>query len=62
MKRRRYQHGCLYKDHGGWYVRYRERVLQNDGSIKVIRTSKHLGRCTDFSQISEVKQCRTSFM
>jgi hypothetical protein len=35
MKRRRYQHGCLYKDHGAWYVRYRERVLQNDGSIKI---------------------------
>ena len=62
MKRRRYQHGCLYKDHGAWYVRYRERVLQNDGSIKIIRTSKHLGRCTDFLHISEVKRCQASFM
>jgi hypothetical protein len=49
---RRYQCGCLYKDHGAWYVRYREQISHGDGSSKLIRISKHLGWCEDFSDIS----------
>ncbi len=54
----RYQHGYLYRDHGAWFVRYRHK----DGSGSVGYTAKHLGRCQDFVDISEVEQCRTRFM
>src|SRR5689334_16482023 len=39
----RYQKGQLYRDHGAWFVRYRERVRKEDGSIKLQRKSKRLG-------------------
>jgi hypothetical protein len=58
----RYQNGYLYESHGAWFVRYRQRILQEDGSGKLNCTAKHLGRCEDFSDISEVKRCRTAFM
>jgi len=54
----RYQHGCLYEDHGAWFVRYRRK----DESGNVVYTAKHLGRCQDFVDIAEVEQCRTQFM
>ena len=54
----RNQHGHLYEDHGSWFVQYRQR----DDSGNVRRASKHLGRSKDFSDISEVEQCRTRFM
>ena len=28
----RYQKGYLYEEHGAWYVRYRQRAPQEDGS------------------------------
>ena len=40
----RYQNGCMYEHHGAWYVRYRQRILQEDGSAKLNHASKHLGR------------------
>ena len=58
----RYQNGCMYEHHGAWYVRYRQRILQEDGSAKLNHASKHLGRSADFSNIFEVKRCRASFM
>ena len=58
----RYQNGCMYEHHGTWYVRYRQRILQEDGSAKLNHASKHLGRSADFSNIFEVKRCRASFM
>jgi len=54
----RYQHGYLYRDHGAWFVRYRHKDVP--GSVRY--TAKHLGRCQDFIDISEVEQCRTRFM
>jgi integrase len=54
----RYQHGYLYRDHGAWFVRYRHK----DDSGGVSYTAKHLGRCQDFFDISEVEQYRTRFM
>jgi hypothetical protein len=44
----RYQNGYLYKDHGSWYVRYRQRISQEDGSSHVC---KRLGRSEDFCNI-----------
>src|SRR5258708_17053736 len=35
---------------------------KQDGSINLNRTSKHLGRSKDFRNISDVEQCRASFM
>jgi hypothetical protein len=58
----RYQNGCLYEQHGSWYVRYRQRISQQDGSRKLNRAAKHLGRSGDFSNIFEVERCRASFM
>jgi len=58
----RYQNGYLYEHHGAWYVRYRQRISQQDGSSKLKCVSKHLGRSKDFSNIFDVEQCRASFM
>jgi hypothetical protein len=52
----------MYEYHGAWYVRYRQRILQEDGSAKLNHASKHLGRSADFSNIFEVKRCRASFI
>src|SRR5712671_4588970 len=52
----------MYERPSAWYVRYRERILQEDGSTKLNHVSKHLGRSADFSNIFEVKRCRASFM
>jgi len=57
-----YQKGYLYQDHGAWYVQYRQRISQVDGSRSLKRVSKYLGRSNDFSNIFEVEQCRQSFM
>src|SRR6266404_4069370 len=58
----RYQKGYLYEEHGAWYVRYRQRVPQEDGSSRLKHISKHLGRSKDFSNIFAVERCRASFM
>jgi hypothetical protein len=58
----RYQNGRLYEEHGAWYVQYRQRIAQPDGSSKLNRATKHLGRTKDFSNIFEVERCRASFM
>jgi hypothetical protein len=58
----RYQNGYLYERNGAWYVRYRQRIPQQNGSSKLKRASKHLGRSKDFSNIFEVERCRASFM
>jgi integrase len=58
----RYQKGYLYEDHGTWYVQYRQRISEADGSGQLKRVSKYLGRSNDFSNIFEVEQCRESFM
>ena len=58
----RYQNGYLYKDHGSWYLRYRQRISQEDGSSKVSHVCKRLGRSEDFCNIFEVERCRAGFM
>ena len=55
----RYQNGHLYQEHGSWYVRYRQRTSQENGSSRVKHLSKQLGRSKDFSNIFEVE--RVSF-
>jgi site-specific recombinase XerC len=43
-------------------VKYRQRIAQDDGSSKLNRASKFLGRTEDFANIFDVERCRTSFM
>jgi len=57
-----YQKGYLYEDHGAWYVQYRQRISQADGSSQLKRVSKCLGRSNDFSNNFEVEKSRESFM
>jgi len=58
----RYQNGRLYEEHGAWYVQYRQRIAREDGSSKLNRACKHLGRSTDFANVFDVERCRASFM
>jgi hypothetical protein len=56
----RYQKGYLYEEHGAWYVRYRQRVPEEDRSSNLKHISKHLVRSKDFSNIFAVERCRAS--
>jgi integrase len=58
----RYQKGQLYRDHGAWFVRYRERVPTEDGSIKLQWKSKRLGSVEKHPTKSDVEPLRTTFM
>jgi integrase len=58
----RYQNGSLYEHHGAWFVRYSQRISEQDGSANLNRVSKYLGRSKDFPSISDVERSRASFM
>ena len=58
----RYQDGYLYVDHGAWFVRYRERVRQEDGSIKLKQRARKLGSVSEYRRESDIKPLYTNFM
>jgi integrase len=58
----RYQQGELYRDHGAWFVRYRERVRQADHSMKTERRAERLGSVEEFPTRAEIEPLRTAFM
>lgn len=58
----RYQKGQLYRDHGAWFVRYRERVRKEDGSIRLQRKSKRLGSVEKHPTKTDIEPLRTAFM
>jgi integrase len=58
----RYQDGCLYVDHAAWFVRYRVRVRQEDGSIKLKQRAKMLGRVADYPRESDIMPLKAEFM
>lgn len=58
----RYQDGYLYVDHGAWFVRYLERVRQEDGSIKLKQRARKLGNVSDYRRESDIKPLYTNFM
>jgi integrase len=58
----RYQKGQLYQDHGAWFVRYRDRVRQENGSVKLQRRTRRLGDVEEFPTKSDVEILRTAFM
>ncbi|HYY72889.1 MAG TPA: tyrosine-type recombinase/integrase [Candidatus Bathyarchaeia archaeon] len=58
----RYQRGQLYREHGAWFVRYRDRVREGNGSIKLQRRTKRLGSVEEFPTKSDIEPLRAAFM
>jgi hypothetical protein len=58
----RYQEGHLYEHHNAWYVRYRERVRKEDGSIELNQRAARLGSVADYPLESQIKPLLTEFM
>jgi len=58
----RYQEGHLYVHHDAWYVRYRERVRQEDGSIKLQQKASRLGSLEDYPSESHIKPLLAEFL
>jgi integrase len=58
----RYQEGHLYVHHEAWYVRYRERVRQKDGSIKLQQKASRLGSLKDYPGESLIKPLLAEFL
>jgi integrase len=58
----RYQEGHLYVHHDAWYVRYRERVRQVDGSITLHQKASRLGSLEDYPSESHIKPLLGEFL
>jgi integrase len=58
----RYQEGHLYKHHGAWYVRYRERVKRTDGAMQVRQKARVLGKVKDYPLKTDVKPLFAEFL
>lgn len=58
----RYQEGCLYADNRAWFVKYRFRVRQEGGSVKVKQRAKMLGRQVDYPRESDIMPLKIEFM
>jgi integrase len=52
----------LYVHHDAWYVRYRERVRQEDGSIKLRQKANRLGSLKDYPGESLIKPLLAEFL
>jgi integrase len=52
----------LYVHHDAWYVRYRERVRQEDGSIKLQQKANRLGSLKDYPGESLIKPPLAEFL
>src|SRR5512146_709354 len=58
----RYQEGYLYKHHGAWFVRYRERVQLEDGLVKLRQRAKRLATVEEYPTQSQVKPLLTEYL
>ncbi len=58
----RYQDGQLYVHHKAWFVRYRVRVRQEDGSIRLQQKAKKLGSVADYPLESQIMPLKAEFM
>jgi integrase len=58
----RYQEGYLQKDHGAWYVHYRERVEREGGVVELVKRAKRLGSAEEFPRESDVMPLKVEFM
>ena len=52
----------MYVHHEAWYVRYRERVRQVDGSIKLRQRASRLGSIKRYPRESQIKPLLAEFM
>lgn len=58
----RYQEGHLYVRYAAWFVRYRERVRQEDGSIRLQQRASRLGSVKDYPSESQIKPLLAVFL
>ena len=56
------QQGTVFESHGSWYVRWWEKIQQEDGSSKWVHPSRRLASKRDFPKKSEVMPLATEFM
>ena len=56
------QQGSIFESHGSWYVRWWEKVQQQDGSLKWKNPSHRLAGKKDFPKKSEVMPLAKEFM
>jgi hypothetical protein len=56
------QQGSIFESHGSWYVRWWEKVQQQDGSFKWKNPSHRLASKRDFPKKSEVMPLFKEFM
>src|SRR5580658_5353984 len=56
------QHGTVFESHGSWYVRWWEKVQQDDGSLKWAHPSHRLASKRDYPKKSEVTPLANEFM
>jgi integrase len=54
MTQTRYQKGYLYRKNGAWHVRYREDVLQKNGSIKTVQRSQKIADVRNYPRKTDV--------
>jgi integrase len=58
----RYQEGYLYVHRGSWFVRFRNRVRQEDGSIKLQQKAQRLGSVKNYPHKSQIMPVLTEYM
>jgi len=58
----RYQEGYLYVKRGSWFVRFRNRVRREDGSIGLKQKAKRLGSLKDYPLKSQIMPVYTGYM
>ena len=56
------QQGSIFESHGSWYVRWWEKVQQDDGSLKWAHPSHRLASKRDYPKKSEVTPLANEFM
>jgi len=56
------QEGSLFASNGAWFVRYRERTQQPDGTTKSVQRAHRLASVKDFPKRSEVTALKHEFM
>lgn len=56
------QQGSLFRSHGAWYVRYRDRIRQSDGSLKWVFRAKRLASIHDYPKKGDALILRNRYM
>jgi len=56
------QRGTVFESHGSWYVRWWEKIQQEDGSFKWVHPSHRLASKQDYPKKAEVRPLADEFM